>query len=150
MPTGWRPNDVVQSHPMKKVKNPFEKKKYKHEYSSFLKIYATFQFVGITIMLLYFLSNFEDFKTPFRIALVAILFLSIFSYTSVMDCFKWAGIFDCFRALIGIFFLILPSHLFLWEFHLIFALFLSFYFGISLITSFWIAKTSPDRKLALT
>lgn len=150
MPTGWRPDDVAQSHPKKKVNSPFEQKKYKHKYSSFLKSYATFQFMGITIMLLYFLSHFEDFDTPFRLALVAILFLSIFSYTSVMDCFKWAALFDSFRALTGIFFLLLPSHLFLWEFHWVFALFLSFYFGISLITSFWIAQASPARKLALT
>ncbi len=150
MPTGWRPADMIKRFPKKQTENPYNQKKYAPNYSLFLKGYAGFQFFGITLMLLYFLSNFSSFDNLFRVAYVGLLFFSIFAFTSIMDFHAWASRLELLRAVISIVFLGLPQHAFLWEQHQPFSLFCSIYFAICLLMSFQIARILPNRQFAFT
>lgn len=150
MPTGWRPVDVSKRFPKKQISDPYDQKKYNPIYPPLLKVYAAFQFVGITVMLLYFLSNFNDFDNLFRGTYVGLLFFSIFAFTAVMDCHSWAGRLESLRALFGILFIVLPQHAFLWEKHSFFSLLLGAYFGLSFLMSLRIMRFLPSRQLALS
>jgi len=150
MPTGWRPEDVVLAYPREYLSNPFEQKKYKPYYPPFFKVYASFQFVGITFMLLYFLSHFGSFSTSFQLTYVGLLFLCLFAFTAVMDCFHWASLLDGTRALLGLGLLALPTHSFLWESHLLLAIWLALYFGVTFLMSWRTAQLLPTRKMALS
>jgi sterol desaturase/sphingolipid hydroxylase (fatty acid hydroxylase superfamily) len=150
MPTGWRPEDVALAYPREYLSNPFEQKKYKPYYPPFFKVYASFQFVGITFMLLYFLSHFGSFSTSFQLSYVGLLFLCLFAFTAVMDCFHWASLLDGTRALLGLGLLALPTHSFLWESHLLLAIWLALYFGVTFLMSWRTAQLLPTRKMALS
>jgi len=150
MPTGWRPEDVLKRFPKKQINNPYNQKKYNPTYSPFLQTYATFQFAGITTMLLYFLNYFNDFDNLFRGVFVGLLFFSIFVFTSVMDCYSWAGRLESIRALTGILFILVPQHTFLWEQHKFFSITLGVYFGLSFLMSLRLSRFSPTRALALS
>ncbi|MGA1030652.1 MAG: sterol desaturase family protein [Flavobacteriaceae bacterium] len=150
MPTGWRPEDVALAYPREYLSNPFEQKKYKPYYPPFFKVYASFQFVGITFMLLYFLSHFGSFSTSFQLTYVGLLFLCLFAFTAVMDCFHWASLLDGTRALLGLGLLALPTHSFLWESHLLLAIWLALYFGVTFLMSWRTAQLLPTRKMALS
>ena len=150
MPTGWRPEDVALAYPREYLSNPFEQKKYKPYYPPFFKVYASFQFVGITFMLLYFLSHFGSFSTSFQLTYVGLLFLCLFAFTAVMDCFHWASLLDGTRALLGLVLLALPTHSFLWESHLLLAIWLALYFGVTFLMSWRTAQLLHTRKMALS
>jgi len=150
MPTGWRPEDVALAYPREYLSNPFEQKKYKPYYPPFFKVYASFQFVGITFMLLYFLSHFGSFSTSFQLTYVGLLFLCLFAFTAVMDCFHWASLLDETRALLGLGLLALPTHSFLWESHLLLAIWLALYFGVTFLMSWRTAQLLHTRKMALS
>jgi len=150
MPTGWRPEDVALAYPREYLSNPFEQKKYKPYYPPFFKVYASFQFVGITFMLLYFLSHFGSFSTSFQLTYVGLLFLCLFAFTAVMDCFHWASLLDGTRALLGLGLLALPTHSFLWESHLLLAIWLALYFGVTFLMSWRTAQLLHTRKMALS
>lgn len=107
MPTGWRPEDVQQRFPKKIIEQVDLQVKYAFDYSKGQKAFAVYHFILINVVLVYFLSQFGEFTTGERSYLATVLFLSIFGFTSVMDGFKWASLFEYGRSSVGVMSLVL-------------------------------------------
>jgi hypothetical protein len=100
MPTGWRPTDVAMAYPLKKV-GVYEREKYDPETSTSLKYWSWFQ-LGVTNLLMYFLLvELGNMQVEDVAWYCVFLFVSIFSYTTLMDKHVLAVPAEIIKLLIG-------------------------------------------------
>ena len=139
-PTGWRPEDVKNKYPIEITKDVYFQKKYKTKETFLNKSWSIFQFISINITLYYFLSFFTELEPINRLEIGIIIMLSVFGFTSVMDGHKWARLFEIFRSALALVYFIIP---FKWDtysnFSQIFLNFMIFYFGLTLLSMFFIS-----------
>ena len=102
MPTGWRPKDIIDKIPRKIVKNVYAQEKYKPKYSLLHKVFVSFHFLILNIVLYIFLSSFGDLTFADKMAYLILIFSTIFSFSSIMDGFKWSVSFEFIRISIGL------------------------------------------------
>jgi len=132
MPTGWRPKDVENLIKYKtQLKN---QEKYYPNYTNLYKIIGVFHFLCVNTILTYFLYNFSNLEIDIKLIYTYIIFLSVFGYSSLMDKYSWAPLFDVFRSLLSLYFLSFIGEMSL------FKLFLYIYLFISITISFLILK----------
>ena len=144
MPTGWRPKDVVKKIPRSKVDNVFNQDKYRLEYSSIHKVFAGFHFLTLNIVLYIFLSSFANLSFADKTGYFLLIFSSIFSFSSVMDGYKWSINFEFIRILFGILIVYFQQELFL-TYNSSMTMFLSCYLIVSAILNTLILRSVPDR-----
>ena len=142
MPTGWRPNDVIEKFPRAITVDIKNRIKYGPKYSSFLKLVALFHFISINFLLLFFLQNFSDLTTSFKLIYGLIIFVSIFGFTSLFDFYSWAPNFEIFRSIFAIFLLSTPlsSQFLSTDSYISYILILSYFFLTIVISIFFKGK----------
>ena len=101
MPTGWRPEDVKQSHPKTVIADITQQQKYAPHYKHSLAYWALFHFCATMGLLLLMLYHFGDLSPLHATAIGMALFAAVFGYTSVMDQYKWSIGFEWFRIAIS-------------------------------------------------
>tara|TARA_B110000444_G_scaffold253046_1_gene283253 strand:- start:1386 stop:2645 length:1260 start_codon:yes stop_codon:yes gene_type:complete len=145
-PTGWRPDDVIEKFPIEITKDVYSQIKYVTKQTFENKIWAMFQFIGINTILYYFLSFYSYLSPMNRVEIGVLIMLSIFGFTSVMDGHRWSRIFEILRCSIALIYFSLPLQ---WntlgEFSQIFLYFFVIYFGLTLISMFFISL--PEKRL---
>ena len=99
MPTGWRPNDVVEKFPRNIITDHNIREKYSPNYSNFMKFTAIFHFISINFLLYFFLSNISIIETDLRLIFGLIIFISVFGFTSLLDLQSWAPFFEVIRSI---------------------------------------------------
>tara|TARA_B100000963_G_scaffold219934_1_gene191706 strand:+ start:1569 stop:2831 length:1263 start_codon:yes stop_codon:yes gene_type:complete len=125
-PTGYRPDDVALKYPRTKISTKFPFEKYNPEMSFFKKAWALFQWLCITSLLFFLLSNYESFSSTQALLMGGLIMISIFGFTSLMDGYFWSYNFELGRNFMGLLFFCLPHQS---EFYLSHLPSL-FYFGI--------------------
>ena len=142
MPTGWRPNDVIEKFPRAITVDIKNRIKYGPKYSSFLKLVALFHFISINFLLLFFLQNFSDLTISFKLIYGLIIFVSIFGFTSLFDFYSWAPNFEIFRSIFAIFLLStsLSSQFLSTDSYISYILILSYFFLTIVISIFFKGK----------
>ena len=101
-PTGWRPQDVSEKWPRKSIESVHLQEKYQTNLSKNERRWAIFHWLGTTLLLMVFLAFFADLSPLYRLAYGALIFISIFGYTAVMDRNSWGISFEWGRTLLGI------------------------------------------------
>ena len=144
MPTGWRPKDMVKKIPRNKVENIFDQEKYKFEYSFIHKVFVGFHFLTLNIVLYIFLSSFANLSFADKTGYFLLIFSTIFSFSSVMDGYKWSINFEFLRIFLGILVLYFQEELFL-TYNSSMTMFLSCYLIVSAILNSLILRSVPDR-----
>ena len=144
MPTGWRPKDVVKKIPRSKVDNVFNQEKYRLEYSLIHKVFVGFHFLTLNIVLYIFLSSFANLSFADKTGYFLLIFSSIFSFSSVMDGYKWSINFEFIRILFGMLIVYFQQELFL-TYNSSMTMFLSCYLIVSAILNTLILRSVPDR-----
>ena len=99
MPTGWRPNDVIEKFPRNIITDHNNREKYSPNYSNFMKFTAIFHFISINFLLYFFLSNISIIETDLRLIFGLIIFISVFGFTSLLDLQSWAPFFEVLRSI---------------------------------------------------
>lgn len=84
MPTGWRPEDVKVKYPMV-IEGVHTRKKYEPNASNFLKSWSWFQLIIHNLLMYFLLVQFASFEAAEIVWYSIFLFVSIFSYTTLMD-----------------------------------------------------------------
>ena len=146
MPTGWRPKDIIDKIPRKIVKNVYAQEKYKPKYSLLHKVFVSFHFLILNIVLYIFLSSFGDLTFADKMAYLILIFSTIFSFSSIMDGFKWSVSFEFIRISIGILIIIFQEELLLTYNQPILILLFS-YLLISILLNFLVLRSVPARIL---
>jgi sterol desaturase/sphingolipid hydroxylase (fatty acid hydroxylase superfamily) len=101
MPTGWRPADVESRYPVKKIENVYDYQKYAPLSSPLLNTWAWIQFVFVTLLLFYFFGNLGVIGTPNIFIYGSFLFLSVYSYTELMDRNPFALAWETVKNVLG-------------------------------------------------
>lgn len=146
MPTGWRPKDIIDKIPRKIVKNVYAQEKYKPKYSLLHKVFVSFHFLILNIVLYIFLSSFGDLTVADKMAYLILIFSTIFSFSSIMDGFKWSVSFEFIRISIGILIIIFQEELLL-TYNQPILIFLFSYLLISILLNFLVLRSVPARIL---
>ena len=144
MPTGWRPKDVVKTIPRSKVENVFNQEKYMFKYTLTHKVFVGFHFLTLNIVLFIFLSSFADLSFSDKTGYFLLIFSTIFSFSSVMDGYKWSINFEFIRIFLGMLVLYFQADLSLTN-NSSMTMFLSCYFIVSAILNLLILRSVPNR-----
>ena len=144
MPTGWRPKDVVKKIPRSKIENVFDQEKYKFEYTFIHKVFVGFHFLALNIVLFIFLSSFADLSFSDKTGYFLLIFSTIFSFSSVMDGYKWSINFEFIRIFLGMLVLYFQAELSITD-NSSMTMFLSCYLIASAILNLLILRSVPNR-----
>ena len=110
--------------------------KYSPPHNYFTKSWVLFHWLCTNILVFFFLAKFSKFDANQSLIFCGIIFISIFSYSAVMDGYKWAYKLDLFRNLIGLFLLLIPSQFEFYNTNLFYLLsFGIIYFTVGTISS---------------
>ncbi|MGB1206536.1 MAG: sterol desaturase family protein [Chitinophagales bacterium] len=101
MPTGWRPADVSEKYPIQIVENPYQLEKYDTNPNMIFAIWHWLQLFITSALVLFLFNKITTF--PFNdVLLYAIfIFVSVFSYTTLMDKNKYAILTEAIKIAFG-------------------------------------------------
>ena len=85
MPTGWRPQDVVSSHPVPYINDVHHFDKYHTKAHLSTKIFTWIQFLSVLALMLYLFANIDQYPFATVLQFSIVIFLLIYAYTSFMD-----------------------------------------------------------------
>lgn len=96
MPTGWRPEGFDEKYPLHKIDDVFNFKKFGTENSKALIGWSVAQLLITLLIITYFFDNIAKIGFPGIFIYGAFVFLTVYSYTELMDksrfSFVWEGI----------------------------------------------------------
>lgn len=101
-PTGWRPADVEAKYPVEKINDPYHFEKYNPNVSIGVQIWVWVQLAALLLMLSYFFGNIATIGLPSIFIYGGFVFLTIYSYTDLMDKNALAPIFDWIKNIAGL------------------------------------------------
>lgn len=102
-PTGWRPADLIHRMPVTIIQNPYNQIKYKSRSNAYLKKWSIFQLFFTLAILLLFFSKIGNYSINEQFIIALYLFITIYSYTSLMDGDSYSFIAELLRIIMVIY-----------------------------------------------
>ena len=141
MPTGWRPKGFEEKYPVEKIDNPYAFQKYGTQNSNTLTVWATVQMLATLLLMSFFFGNIANIGTPGLYWYGLFIFVSIFSYTELMDKNKYAWIYELLRVAFAMFLIYQNGGWFGVDAFLPYGTQIAvFYFGLSLAVAFYFTQ----------
>ena len=84
-PTGWRPENFEEKYPVEKIKNVYDFEKYGTKSSKFLQYWSVIQMLVTLIFVSYMFKNIALIGWTNLLVYGAFIFLTIYSYSELMD-----------------------------------------------------------------
>ncbi len=106
MPTGWRPADMEERFPVKKITDVYHFEKYNPKASTALQIWSWIQLLSILILISYFFGNLADIGMPMIFYYGGFIFLSIYALTDLMDRNLYTIVWEAVKNILGYYLLI--------------------------------------------
>lgn len=106
MPTGWRPEDVVEAYPVEHIDDVYTFQKYNTNTSNVLKIWSVFQLLGIFSLALFVFKYIAFFKIPELYLFGLLIFIAVYGFTQLMDEKRDVMIWELIKLGVGVFFLL--------------------------------------------
>jgi sterol desaturase/sphingolipid hydroxylase (fatty acid hydroxylase superfamily) len=97
MPTGWRPADVIEKYPVASLKDAGQQKKYTPTVSVYLKVWAWAQLIATFLLTMFLMTQMAVIPKATVFVYASFIFLSVYSYTSLMDRSRYAWLIELFR-----------------------------------------------------
>ncbi len=94
MPLGWRPADVAEKFPVYKIKDPYAFEKYDPNVSNGLITWTWIQLIVVLLLSSHLFGNIARIGMPGMFGYGAVIFLSIYAYTELLDKSKYAFIWE--------------------------------------------------------
>ena len=134
MPTGWRPFDVQEKYPLRKIDDPYSQIKYKTNNSFGQLTWIWIQFGIAYLLISHLFLILEDSITQMNYMYSIFIFIHIFSFTAMLDNKYYSIIADLIKVFFGVY--IIYSQNFSWYgLGEIFTILFITYFIISLFTT---------------
>ncbi len=102
MPTGWRPDDVAEAYPIDTIKDVYRYEKYDPKLSRSVQLWSWFQFVVTFGLMMFFFNTLTDLTFSQMLYYGGFLFLTIFSFTMLMDKSPYAWMVEGIKGAWGI------------------------------------------------
>ncbi len=106
MPTGWRPADVAERFPVQKIEDIHQFEKYEPRNSGRLKAWAWVQFSFTILLVFFFFGHLARIGSPGIFWYGGFIFLSVYSFTELMDRNPLALGWEFLKNGIGVFWII--------------------------------------------
>jgi sterol desaturase/sphingolipid hydroxylase (fatty acid hydroxylase superfamily) len=101
-PTGWRPEHFEEKYPVKKITNIYDFDKYGTIASSKLVYWSISQALITLLFVSFFFANIGTIDLPFIFIYGLFVFLTIYSYTELMDESPFSVYWETIRVLFGL------------------------------------------------
>jgi sterol desaturase/sphingolipid hydroxylase (fatty acid hydroxylase superfamily) len=101
MPTGWRPADVAEKYPLKKITDVYHFDKYDPKASIELHAWCWIQLLSMLAFISYFFGNIATIGSPGIFYYGGFIFLGIYAITDLMDRNSSAIIWETIKNLFG-------------------------------------------------
>lgn len=101
-PTGWRPENFEEKYPVEKIKNVYDFEKYGTKSSKFLQYWSVIQMLVTLIFVSYMFKNIALIGWENLLVYGAFIFLTIYSYSELMDKNKNSVYWEILRFGFGI------------------------------------------------
>ncbi len=101
-PIGWRPNDVAEKYPVRKIQDVYNFNKYETEAPTSLIAWSWFQYAFTLFLTLYMFYNIKAIGMPGVFLYCAIIFVCIYGYTTLMDRKPYAFWIELGRGFLGL------------------------------------------------
>lgn len=85
MPLGWRPKDVAERYPVYKIDDVYHFEKYDPKTSSAIITWSWVQMVMVLLFVSYLFGNIANIGAPDMFIYGGFVFLSVYSYTELLD-----------------------------------------------------------------
>ena len=102
MPTGWRPEDVKIAYPSMKIKDPSKQEKYETKNPLSLIVYCWMQLLVALVFMFHLFTVLHNTEPVFNYLYAVFIFISIFSYTSLLDQSRLTLVAEAFKLFLGI------------------------------------------------
>jgi len=102
MPLGWRPPDVVAKFPVHKIEDVYHFEKYDPTISRGLVIWSWVQMTSLLLLTSYLFGHVAQIGSPGIFWYGAIIFLTIYAYTELLDKNPHAWIWETIKDLLGL------------------------------------------------
>jgi len=103
MPTGWRPVDVAEKYPVYKIENVYKFDKYSPAYSRELLAWSWVQLIILLLTVSYLFANIASIGSPGIFLYGLFIFLSVYSFTELMDRNRYALAWEVLKNIFGCF-----------------------------------------------
>jgi sterol desaturase/sphingolipid hydroxylase (fatty acid hydroxylase superfamily) len=103
MPLGWRPADVAEKFPVYKIKDVYHFEKYDPKVSSGLLIWSWIQVTVMLLLVSYLFGNIAKIGSPGMFWYGAVVFLSIYAYTELLDRSKYAIVWEFMKNVLALY-----------------------------------------------
>lgn len=103
MPTGWRPADMMEKYPLKKIEDVYAFEKYDPASSPGLRTWSMIQLVFLLLFISYLFGNLAQIGSPGIFLYGLFIFLYIYALTSLMDGDKNAFVWEGMKCIAAIF-----------------------------------------------
>lgn len=90
MPTGWRPEDVIEKYQVPNTKNAYKQEKYMPAASRYLKAWSVIQLSMTFLFMMFMIIHLVEFPKPAVFVYGFFIFYSVYCYSSLMDRDKYA------------------------------------------------------------
>ena len=107
MPLGWRPADVSKRFPVYKIGAVQDYEKYDTENSAGLLTWVMIQMLILLVLISYLFANVAAIGSPGIFYYGGFIFLTVYSYTELLDLNPKAFLYELLRCLYGFFLLFL-------------------------------------------
>ncbi len=101
MPTGWRPDDVVEKFPIYKIEDVYRFEKYETEYSPALLTWSWVQLSMLLITISYLFANIASIGIPGIFVYGLFIFLTVYAYSELMDRNRFALVWEIIKNILG-------------------------------------------------
>ena len=102
MPTGWRPTDVAEKYPLESIEDVYGYEKYDPKLSTGVQWWSWIQYVFTFASMMYLFNNITSIGFAGAVFYAGFLYLSIFSFTMLMDKNTYAWMVEMGKSLIGL------------------------------------------------
>lgn len=101
-PTGWRPENFEEKYPVNKITNVYSFDKYGTEASSKLIYWSITQALVTLLLVSFFFSNIAMIGLPVIFIYGLFIFVTVYSYTELMDESRFSVYWETIRFLFGL------------------------------------------------
>ena len=101
-PTGWRPENFEEKYPVTKITNVYDFEKYGLQHSKKLMYWSLSQAIITLLLISYMYNSIAIIGLPNVFIYGAFIFLTVYSYTELMDTRKISVFWESIRFVFGI------------------------------------------------
>ncbi|HAH38579.1 MAG TPA: sterol desaturase [Algoriphagus sp.] len=105
MPLGWRPKDVAEKYPVFKIEDVYHFQKYNPFLSKGMLIWSFAQLIVLLLLLSYLFGNLASIGVPDIFYYGAFVFLTVYSYTELMDRNPNAWVWEVLKVIYAFYFI---------------------------------------------